>query len=299
VWYIAALLRRLRHCDVVHAFSASYWSFVLAPLPALVVGKLYGRGTVLNYRSGEADDHLTRWRPVVPPLIRALADAVVTPSTYLVDVFARHGLSARSISNFVELERLPYRRRDTLRPIFLSNRNLEPLYDVETALRAFALIQREVPEARLVVAGGGSQRDHLESLAGELGLRETTFVGQVSADAMARLYDSSDILLNTPRIDNMPNTLIEAFAAGLPIVTTDAGGIPYIVDNGRTGLIVRAGDVPAVAAAALRLLREPGLAQRIATAARDEVISRYTWGAVGDAWESLYRGVASPRGVAA
>ncbi|HYO92699.1 MAG TPA: hypothetical protein VEQ40_13740, partial [Pyrinomonadaceae bacterium] len=77
--YAASLLIRVRRYDVIHIFSASYFSFVLAPTPALLVSRLYGKRTVLNYRSGEAEDHLTRWRRTALPAMR-LADAIVAPS---------------------------------------------------------------------------------------------------------------------------------------------------------------------------------------------------------------------------
>ena len=79
VAYVESLLRRLPQYDVVHVFSASYWSFLLAPTPAILIGKWLGKRVVVNYRSGEAEDHLTRWpRTSVPTLQRA--DAVATPS---------------------------------------------------------------------------------------------------------------------------------------------------------------------------------------------------------------------------
>ncbi len=290
--YIGALLARVRRADVVHAFSASYWSFLLAPFPAMLVGRLYGKGVILNYRSGEADDHLTRWRWTAAPLMR-LAHQIVVPSQYLVEVFGRHGLPARPISNFVEFERIPFRARPAPRPVFLSNRNLEPLYNVRCTLRAFALVQQQLPEARLIVAGDGSERASLERLTAELGLQHVEFRGRTAPAAMAKLYDEADIYLNSPDIDNMPNSVIEAFAAGLPVVTTDAGGIPFVVRNGENGLMVPSGSHEQMAAAALRLLHEPGLAERLSGAARQECLSRYTWEAVRDEWDALYHEVAS------
>src|SRR5690606_30462563 len=127
------LLRTIRHVDVVHAFSASYWSFLLAPVPAMLVGRLFGRTVVLNYRSGEADDHLAHWRTAVP--LMRLAHAIVVPSGYLVDVFARHGLRAQAIVSFVETDHLLYRPRAELAPRFFSTRNLEPLYNVACTVR--------------------------------------------------------------------------------------------------------------------------------------------------------------------
>ena len=290
VAYVAALLGRLRDYDVVHAFSASYFSYLLAPLPAMAVARFYGRRVVLNYRSGEASDHLRRSRVAVRSM--GLADVILVPSGYLVDVFGRFGLAARSIFNFVELETLPYRERPHPRPVFLSNRNLEPLYNVGCVLRAFALIQRRVPEASLIVAGFGSQRAELEALARQLELRHVEFVGRVRPEEMPALYDRADVYLNAPDIDNMPNSIIEAFACGLPVVTTDAGGIPYIVTHERTGLMVPRGDAEGMAREALRLLEEPTLALRLATAARAECLARYVWPVVRDEWERLYAGLA-------
>ena len=293
VAYGLSLLRELRRHDVVHAFSASYTSFLLAPLPAMLVAKLYGKTVVLNYRSGEAEDHLSRSRRVAVPAMR-LADAIVVPSGYLVDVFGRFGLAARAIFNFVEVERIAYRARPRPRPVFLSNRNLEPLYNVGGVLRAFALIQRHVPEASLIIAGFGSQRTELEALVGSFGLRNVEFVGRVPPEAMPALYDRADVYLNAPDIDNMPNSIIEAYAAGLPVVTTDAGGIPYIVAHERTGLMVRRGDAEGMAAAAVRLLEEPGLAATLAANARAECLAKYVWPAVRGEWERLYAALARP-----
>ena len=288
--YVASLLRRLRRYDVIHVFSASYWSFLLAPLPAMLIGRLYGKQVLLNYHSGEAEDHLARSRIAVR-LIR-LAHAVVVPSPYLVEVFARFGIRTRAIVNFIELERIPYRRRTALQPRFLSNRNLEPMYNVACVLRAFARIQAEIPGATLMVAGFGSQRPALEALSAELGLRHVSFLGRVPAGEMAALYDQADIFLNASNIDNMPLSLLDAFAAGVPVVTSDAGGIPYMVESERTGIVVPMEDDAGLAAAALRLLRDAPFAARIADAARDECLARYVWPVVREEWVSQYRTMA-------
>lgn len=285
--YAWSLLRHVPRFDVVHAFSASYFSYLLAPLPAMAVARLYGKRTVLNYRSGEAEDHLARWRTAVPTIGR-FADAVVVPSGYLVEVFGRFGLAARAVFNFVDLDAIPYRRRPAPRPAFLSNRNLEPLYNVGCTLRAFALVQRELPDASLLVVGDGVERPALERLAAELGLRNVEFAGRVPPARMGACYDACDVYLNSPNIDNMPGSIIEAYAAGLPVVTTDAGGIPYIVEHERTGLMVPRGDPGQLAAAALRVVREPGLAARLTDAARAECQERYVWPAVREDWVRVY-----------
>ncbi|HEY7545642.1 MAG TPA: hypothetical protein VID27_12200, partial [Blastocatellia bacterium] len=133
VLYWALLFARVRRYDIIHVFSASYFSFLLAPTPAILVAKLFGKKIVLNYRSGEAADHLLRWRRTAIPTIR-LVDEIAVPSGYLVDVFAQFGLAARPIFNFVDTDRFRFKERHPLRPIFLSNRNFEPLYNVSCVL---------------------------------------------------------------------------------------------------------------------------------------------------------------------
>jgi glycosyltransferase involved in cell wall biosynthesis len=286
-WWL--LLRRVPGYDVIHIFSASYTSFVIAPTPALLVARLFGRKTVLNYRSGECEDHLRRWRTALPTVRRF--DLVAVPSGYLVDVFARFGVGARAIFNFVDSARFGFRKRQPLAPRFLSNRNHEPLYNVEMALRAFALVQERRPDASLLVAGDGSLRPSLERLARELGLRAVEFVGRVPNERMPALYAAADIYLNTPDVDNMPGSIIEAYASGLAVVTTDAGGVPYIVRDGETGLVIPRGDHERMAAAALRLLEDDALAQRLIARAREEC-RKYSWEAVRGEWLDLYRGLA-------
>ena len=289
--YCAQLLWRVPRYDVLHIFSASYFSFVLAPTPAILAARLYGKRAVLNYRSGEAEDHLRKWRRTALPTI-GLVDEIVAPSGYLVDVFAQFGFRARSIFNIVETERFRFRERAPLRPVFFSNRNFEPLYNVECTLRAFHLVQQRYADARMVVAGDGSQRSRLEALARELQLRNVEFIGRVEPARMPELYDAADIYLNSPNIDNMPGSIIEAYASGIPVVTTNAGGIPYIVTDGETGLMVERNDYEGMARAGIRLLEDEGLATKIARSAHEEC-RKYSWKSVRDEWMELYTELAA------
>lgn len=284
--YLFDLITKIPKYDVVHIFSASYFSFVLAPTPAVAVSRLFGRKTILNYRSGEADDHLSRWRTAVPTI--KLFDRVIAPSGYLVDVFKKYNVDSRSIFNVVDTARFRFRRRDRLRPIFFSNRNLEPLYNIECVIRAFAKIQKEKSDARLLIAGDGSQRRKLANLVKELGLNEVHFLGAVAPEDMPGVYDQADIYLNAPILDNMPNSIIEAFASGLPVVSTNAGGIPYVVDHERNGLLVEVGDYAGLAREAMRLLDDSGFAEGLIEQAHADC-SKYSWENVRDQWVELYR----------
>jgi glycosyltransferase involved in cell wall biosynthesis len=288
--YLASLFSRVWKYDVIHIFSASYFSFVLAPTPALLIGKLYGKKLLLNYHSGEAEDHLHRWRRSAIPTLR-LADALIVPSAYLVRVFAQFGLQARPIYNLIETDRFSFRERRPLRPIFLCNRNFEKHYGVDRVLRAFAIVQKRIPEAELIVAGDGPERFALEQLARELCLKNMQFTGRVDHDRVVQLYDSADIFLNGSEIDNQPLSILEAFACGLPVVTTDAGGIPDMVTHERTALVVSRGAHEQLAANALRLIDDQELAQRMIQQGREEC-RKYQWEAVRDQWLNAYQELA-------
>jgi glycosyltransferase involved in cell wall biosynthesis len=272
-------------------FSAAYYADFLFGMPPVLIARAFGKKVILNYRSGEAEDHLTRWRTAVPSM--RLASAIVVPSGYLVEVFRRFGLSATYIYNIIELDRFHFRSRSPLRPVFLTTRLLEPLYNVPCVLRAFGKIQRVYPDASLTVGGDGYLRLELEQMAQDLHLNNVRFIGRIPFNRMPEIYDSSDIYLTATNLDNMPSSITECLAAGLPVVTTKAGGIPYIVRNEETCLMIDLNDDEAMAHAALRLLRDPVLAASIAKNGR-EASKQWTWESVGGQWVRLYKFLTTP-----
>lgn len=289
LWYWPLLVRELRRADLVHVFSASYTSFLLAPLPAVLVATALGKPVILHYHSGEAPDHLRRSAIARGVLRRTTLNVV--PSLFLRDVFVRFGLPSRVVANTIDLTTFAYREREPLRPRLLSTRNFEPLYNVACTLRAFAMVQQRHPDATLTLVGFGSQEAALRSLAAQLHLRSVTFVGRVPPDAIARHYASADVYVQTPSIDNMPNSVIEAFASGLPVVSTGVGGVPAILTHGVHGLLAPPDDHGAVAGHVLTLLDRPAYARQMARAAH-ESCRAYEWTLVREAWLQLYRAAA-------
>ncbi len=284
--YLVKLIS-LRHADVVHIYSASYWSFLLAPAPAILAARLFGKPVILNYHSGEAEDHLANWGWKVHPWLRRV-DEIVVPSTYLQNVFARFGYQARVVRNIIDTSSFHYRERSELQPRLLSNRNLEAHYCVGTTLKAFALLRKQWPQARLKIAGYGSERARLEDWVRSESLGGVEFVGRIEPEQMPRLYDEADIFVNASVIDNQPISILEAFAAGLPVVSTPVGDIPAMLNYQQNGTLVPQDDPAAMAAALAMLLDAPGEALMMARRARQEV-EQYTWPQVRGAWMDIYR----------
>ena len=291
--YWPLLLRELRRADVVHVFSASYFSFLLAPLPAVLIAKLLGKPVVMNYRSGEAPDHLRRSAIARQTLRWVERNAV--PSRFLEAVFGGFGIQAEVIPNIVDVERFRFRTRAPLRPHVLSTRNFESLYNVPCTLRAFRIVQERYPEATLTLVGAGSEDERLRQLARELRIEHIRFAGRVPPEEIWRYYDDADIYLQTPDIDNMPSSVLEAFSSGCAVVSTNAGGVPAILSDQKHGLLVECGDHRAAADRMLRLLADPALAGRLTAAAR-ESCADYEWRVVRSRWLALYESMATPRG---
>src|SRR5204863_605042 len=172
----------------------SGWAWHLFAAPAVWIGRLRGVPVVVNYRGGEAEAFMTRQAAWVRPTLRSAA-IVVVPSRFLQSVFARWNVATAIVPNVVDLSRfapataLPGRLR------LLVARNLEDIYDIPTAIAAFAIVRAHLPHARLTVAGSGPRLAQLEAMSRELDLGDTvTFTGRVENDRMAELYRASDIL---------------------------------------------------------------------------------------------------------
>lgn len=286
--YLWRLWRAAGRNQVFHVMANSGWSWHLFAAPAIRIAAWRGVPVLVNYRGGEAASFLQRAQASVR---RTMAHAAVlaVPSGYLQAVFAGHGMAADIVANVVDLDRFRPAPGPRVRGAHLVvTRNLEAIYDNATAIRALALLRQHVPEARLTIAGSGPERAALQALVEELGLSAAVrFSGRLERDAVAALYRQADLVLNPSTVDNTPNSLLEAMASGVPIVSTDVGGVPYIVQDGTTALLVPPRDPGAMAAAARRLLENPAIADRLVEAGLAEV-RQYTWQEVSHVLADAY-----------
>jgi glycosyltransferase involved in cell wall biosynthesis len=176
-----------------------------------------------------------------------------------------------------------------VRPRLIVTRSLEAIYNVGCVIRAFNVVKTKFPDATLIVVGDGSARWMLEDLCKELDLSAAvTFHGRMNHEKIQDLYDANDIFVNASRVDNMPGTILESWACGLPIVTTNAGGIPYMVTDRVTGLLVAMDDSRCLADRVIELLEKPELAQELSANRRREC-RNYTAEHVSNALMPLLR----------
>lgn len=281
--YLYRLWRGCGRADVVHVLGNSGWAWYLFAAPALHIAHWRGTPLLLNYRGGLAEPFFaTSWRQVWRSLRHA--DRLAVPTEFLQQLFAGRGVRAEIVPNILDQQLFQPSPTPVADLHVVVTRNLEALYDNASALRAFAQLRRDEPAARLTLCGEGPERHNLQQLAQQLGIAEAVqFAGRLPREQIAALLQSARVLLNPSTADNSPNSLIEAMAVGVPIVSTAVGGVPQLCRPDREALLVPVADAGAMAAAVLQLHRDQPLRARLIHAGRLRA-SEFSWPAV---WQRL------------
>jgi glycosyltransferase involved in cell wall biosynthesis len=288
------------HSHMVHANLMARVLRIFAPVPALVstIHSVYEGGPLL----------MTGYR-----LSNGLVDRMTAVSEAAAERFARERIVPPAllqvVPNGIDIDlfrNLPPGTRESLRTslglgsdfAWLAVGRFEIPKDYPTMLRAFATVLRRHPQAVLLLVGRGSLQAETEGLADELGIRgRVRFLG-IRQD-VPEVMSAADGYVMSSAWEGMPMVLLEAGAAGLPIVATQVGGNSEIVRDGESGFLVQPRDPGALAEAMLRLM-ELGDRERQAMGqrARDQVRARFGLTRTVERWEELYREVLSRKGFA-
>jgi glycosyltransferase involved in cell wall biosynthesis len=286
--YLFVLWQQTGRFHIMHVMANSGWSWHLFAAPAIWIAKLRNTPVIVNYRGGEAESFLSRSTQLVCITMRQ-SSALIVPSGFLKAVFAHFDLPATIVPNIVDITRFnnPSPHRAARRHLLVA-RNLEPIYDNETAIRAFSVVYNKHPDATLTIAGSGPQAQSLVELSETLGLSGAViFTGRLDRDAMVQAYRKADIALNPSLVDNMPNSVLEALASGIPVVSTNVGGVPFVVKNEQSALLVPPKSPNAMAEALLRLMDDSALSNKLVDHGLVEV-QKYTWQRVWPLLAEIY-----------
>ena len=256
--FLRNLHRSLPHVEAVYFLTGFFNFFFWVTYPALILIKLHGKRVILSVRGGGAGDFFRRYGVLVRPIFRTV-DTITAPFGFLQGAFEEaFNIRPVIVPNIVDLGQFRFRERRSISPMILTTRSLEEIYNVSCVIKAFKNVHEHFPESKLGIAGDGSQREALEQLVISLNLKEhVTFYGAVEHSKIQELYD---VYVNASNVDNLPGTILEAFACGLPVVSTNPGGIPYMVENGKTGLLVEKNACDVLAEKVIELIKNPELA---------------------------------------
>ena len=283
--YLFSLLQRIKGTDVVHIMANSGWSWHLFSVPAIIVSQLYRKPVVVNYHGGDAPRFFQRsWRWVAKSL--AYVDSVIVPSHFLHRVFDDYNYRTHIIPNVVDSSvfKSTGKALDKDNLHFIATRNLEKIYGIDVIIKAFRQVVDKYPNAKLSVAGTGPELDALSELTKALSLIEhVTFTGRLTPEQMSDLYQSADVMINASTVDNAPSSLLEAMMSGIPVISTDAGGIPDMVSDGHDALLVEKNNASAIAEQVFKVIADDELrGQLIANGLA--TTKKYSWSNI---WQQL------------
>ena len=281
-----SLFRKVRHYDFAHIHCCSGWGFLPAVL-GVGIAKLAGKRVILTYHGGGGSTFFAKHERLVKHYLMR-TDANVVLSGFLGDVFDKYRIPYSIIPNIIELDETLYRKRLTVKPDFICIRSHEEIYNIPCIFRAFKRVQEKIPNATLTLVGDGSLHDTLVSQASSMGLDNVRFTGRVHNREIYDYLDKTDIMLSSPTVDNMPVSLLEAMNAGLLVISSNVGGVPYMIENGQTGLLFPSNDDSALAQCMLLSLENIQDTLRIMEAAHNEV-KKYSWESVREPLLSLYQ----------
>ncbi len=217
------------------------------------------------------------------------AAAIVSPSNYLKSYFDSQGFQGQTIPNFIDIRLYPYLERKKIQPKLLYVRSLHRKYNPKLAVSVLSVLIMKYPDAELCMVGPDKDGslEECKRFAGELGVMENiTFTGILGLKEWTDLAQQYDIFINTTNVDNTPVSVIEAMALGIPIVSTNVDGIPFLLDHGDNALLVPPNDETEFANAVFQLLEYPEKALQLATKARTKAES-FRKETVLSNWEEL------------
>ena len=212
----------------------------------------------------------------------------VAPSKYLLHHFELKGfINTIYIPNTLEIDNYVYKEPKVIAPHLLWVRSFARIYNPNMAIEVFKIIQHKYPQATLCMVGpdkDGSQEE-AKVLASKYGL-DVIFTGKLSKQEWIALSESYNLFINTTHFDNTPVSVMEAMALGLPVISTNVGGIPYLLEHQTDALLVEDNAVGQMVAAIDKLCHDENYAQTLSRNARFKV-ENFDWSQVKKLWEDM------------
>ncbi|MDN5210979.1 glycosyltransferase family 4 protein [Fulvivirgaceae bacterium BMA12] len=284
---VFAIIRNRRKISLVFIDTYSTSNFYYTLVAALTC-QLFKLPYVPILHGGGLPDRLKN-SPGLCRMVFSKAAINISPSHYLMDAFRKQGYEVEYIPNYIDTENYPSAVRRKLRPKLLYVRSLHKIYNPEMAVKALKALSGDYPEIELCMVGpdkDGSKAS-VEQLAASLGVSDKlTLTGRLSKEAWIKLSDEYDVFINTTNFDNLPVSIIEAMCLGFPVVSTNAGGLPYLIEDQVDGMLVDLDDDQAMVSCIKRLMEDAELAESISKTAIEKGKS-FDWERIRGQWDAL------------
>ena len=291
-----AFLRRndydLGHITVFSGLAFAYAECVLALLSVL------GKKCTLGLHGGNLPGFARRYPGRTRRLLNS-SKLTVCPSRYLFEEMKPFGPDLRLIPNAIDITRYCAKGGRSQGTRLLWLRAFHSIYNPGMAVTVLSEVLTAIPDASMTMVGpdkGDGSMQATKQLAKSAGILERiNFAGPLAKEAVPKVMAQHDVFINTTNFDNTPVSVIEAMASGLPVVSTDVGGIPYLLEHGKTALLVKPGDSEGMAAGVKTLLTEAEVAMRLRANGR-QLAESFDWGVVLPQWNRFLREAVSRNG---
>lgn len=285
---VFTILRNFKKYDLAIIDLFSHRAFFWAEISAKILKSLK-KSFLLVLRGGELPKFSNERRRRVKNLLNS-AKKVIAPSEYLKEEMKIYRDDILCISNGINLKNYKFRLRNNLKKKFIWIRAFHKTYNPFMAIEVLKILKEEYPNIFLCMIGPDKRDGSLEEVLKEIDNfkleKNIEIIKGVEKEKIPEYLNNYDIFINTTNIDNTPVTIIEAMACGLCVVSTNVGGIPFLLKDKEDSLLVPKGDSRSMAEAILSLLKDPALCQKLSKNARQKAES-FSWEKVLPLWEKV------------
>jgi len=270
--------------DVIHIHCCSGLGFYPAVIGILGAKIFNSKKTVLTYHGGAAEQFLSQYPKFIKYFI-SKADEITVMSEFLHKTFFKFGINTVILKNVIN-KAIEYRKVDFQSVKLVSIRSLSSNYNIHDICESFKLIKKEYPKATLQIVGGGELenriRESYEEIAG------ISFIGRVSNNEIMKILKNNNIFISVPTFDNQPMSILEAFASGLIVISTNVGGIPFMIEKQINGLLVDVNKPEEIKNKVVWIMENKQKANIIIENGYNEV-KKYNWSNIGPKLLKLYQ----------
>jgi len=272
-------------CVLIDTYSTKNFYFALM---VSLLARLFKIPYFTYLHGGDLPKRLDR-APLSSSWVFKNALVNIAPSHYMQEAFTRHGYKVTFIPNNIDLSMYENKLRENISPSLLYVRSFSSVYNPQMAIKAFVMLKEKYPKATMCMVGPDKDGtlQTCKELTSELGISEAvTFPGKLEKKDWLALSSKYDIFVNPTNFDNQPVSIIEAMALGFPIVSTNVGGLPFLIEDEVDGLLVDKDDSVAMFEKVQRLLQDKEYAKKLSLNARKKAES-FDWLNVQKLWKKV------------
>ena len=225
-----------RKYDIFHIHGCSFFGFFPIVI-GVMIGKLLKKKIIITYHGGELYEFINKYKTKVIYFLNK-ADIITVPSKYLQNILNDNSIKSKYLPNIIRDDNVYFKKREKLKPILIVTRTLDEVYNIPLSIMAFKDLKKVVPDAKLKIVGDGKLKNEILELVKKENIDDIEFIGRVPNSKIGEILNTADIFINTSNKDNMPLSLFEALACGLPVISTNVGGIPDYFTDGINGFLI-------------------------------------------------------------